>query len=135
MSDEIKKAQQMALELKIHEVINNIITKAGTMPNATKAEWEGCKLASFSFGVTMLSITMSNGMVLYKAKIGFDDIEITDFRYGSWVEKLKAYSEKITADKKSGETEQTEQEKQAKLAPFAEISDEEFEKMVRQSQY
>ena len=78
MSDEIKKAQQMALELKIHEVINNIITKAGTMPNATEAEWEGCKLASFSFGVTMLSITMSNGMVLYKAKIGFDDIEITD---------------------------------------------------------
>ena len=130
MSDEIQKAQQMALELKIHEVINNIITKAGTMPNATEAEWEGCKLASSSFGVTLLSITMSNGIILYKAKIAFDDIEVTDFRYGSWVEKLKAYSEQITADKKRAETEKAEQEKKAKLAPFAAISDEEFEQVA-----
>ena len=44
MSDEIQKAQQMALELKVNEIIENVVTKAGIMPNATKAEWEGCQL-------------------------------------------------------------------------------------------
>lgn len=140
MSDEIKKMQQMAFELKIHEIITNIVTKAGTMPNATKAEWERCKLDSEGqsryMGGKHFSITMPNGIVLYKADIFGDTIDstdVTDFRYGSWVEKLKAYSEQITAEKRRLEAEKAEQEKKAKLAPFSVISDEEFEKMMNQA--
>ena len=131
MSDEIQKAQQMALKLKVNEIIENVVTKAGNMPNATKAEWEGCQLCfeqkEFS---TDVSVVMPNGLTIYKAEVGgFGNVNVvTDFRYGSWVEKLKAYSEQITAEKQRAEVEKAAQEKKAKLAPFAEISDDEFEK-------
>ena len=129
MSDEIQKAQQMALELRVNEIIENVVTKAGAMPNATKAEWEGCQLCleqkDFSKDV---SVVMPNGLTIYKAEVGGFGNVVTDFRYGSWVEKLKAYSEQITAEKQRTEAEKAEQEKRAKLAPFAEISDDEFEK-------
>ena len=109
MSDEIKKAQKIALDLQIHEIIKNIVTKAGAMPSATKAEWEGCQL-EVATGTGALSITMPNGTVLYKAinylLIGnARGVEISDFRYGTWVEKLKAYSEQITAEKRRAEAE------------------------------
>ena len=131
MSDEIQKAQQMALKLKVNEIIENVVTKAGTMPNATKAEWEGCQLCfeqkEFS---TDVSVVMPNGLTIYKAEVGGLSNVVTDFRYGSWVEKLKTYSEQITAEKQRAEVEKAAQEKKAKLAPFAEISDDEFEKAI-----
>ena len=99
MSDEIQKAQQIAIDLKVHELIKNVITKANTTPNLIESEWEGCHL-DMTRGV--FSITMPNGVVLYKATLGFfevargvSDVNVTDFRYGTWVEKLKSYSEQI----------------------------------------
>ena len=79
-----------------------------------------------------VSVVMPNGLTIYKAEVGgFGNVNVvTDFRYGSWVEKLKAYSEQITAEKKQIETEKSEQEQRAKLSPFSVISDDEFKSGV-----
>ena len=113
MLDEIKKAQQMAIDLKLEAIVENIVTNAGRMPNATKAEWEGCQLViehKPSNAGESFSIVMPNGLVLYKAqRDNWGEVTVTDFRYGSWVQKIKAHSEQIN------------------LSPFSAISDDEFE--------
>jgi hypothetical protein len=131
MLDEIQKAQQMAIELKIHETIENVVTNAGAAPDATELQWEGCQICLENEGFfKVFSIVMSNGLCLYKGQLSLGNITITNFRYGSWVEKLKAYSEQITAEKKQIETEKSEQEQRAKLSPFSVISDDEFKSGV-----
>lgn len=118
MSDEIKKAQQMAIDLEIDKVIENIVTKAGSMPEATLGQWEGCQLVvehQLEKSCKNFSIVMPNGLILYKAqRDNRGALAVTDFRYGSWVEKIKAYS------------------KQMNLSSFAEISDDEFDKVTSQ---
>ena len=76
------------------------------------------------------SIAMPDGTILYRSVEvqSTGGQKVLDFRYGSWVEKLKTDSEKITADKQRAEAEKAEQEKRAKLSPFSAISDDEFEK-------
>jgi hypothetical protein len=154
MSDEIKKAQaeaqQMAKELGIYEMVRNIVTNGSKHSQASESKWGNCLIkyrvrddnaASFVDAVasifeevsspderTVTSLTMPNGTILYRSyetKVGGQII--SDFRYGSWVEKLKADSEKITAEKRRAEAEKAEQEKRAKLSPFSAISDDEFE--------
>ena len=150
MSDEIKKAQEeaqrMAQELGIYEILRNVATGGKNTQNSCEVDWSGCKvkfrepqktggnamstlmkmgagLASADIFVT--SIIMPNGVVLYRSMD--EGQHVTDFRYGSWVEKLKVDSEKITAEKRRAEAEKAEQEKRAKLSPFSAISDDEFE--------
>ncbi len=96
---EVIEAQQMAIDLELEKIIENIVTNAGIVPDATKAEWEGCQLTiehKPSDPSDNFSIVMSNGQTLYKAKRNnWNDVTVTDFRYGAWVERIKAYSEQL----------------------------------------
>ena len=51
------------------------------------------------------SIAMPDGTILYRSVEvqSTGGQKVLDFRYGSWVEKLKTDSEKITADKQRAE--------------------------------
>ena len=88
------------------------------------------KMSSVFSEQIVTSIAMPDGTILYRSvelqPTGGQ--KVLDFRYGSWVEKLKVDSEKITAEKRRAEAEKAEQEKRAKLSPFSAISDDEFEK-------
>ena len=150
MSDEIQKAQveaqRMAQELGIYEIVRNVALGGGEMYVPAEVEWQGCRVIfDEAIGQQQLQqqqgkrffegtcVVLPNDTLLYQALQ--KGREVKTFRYGSWVEKLKAYSEQITLKKQQAAAEKAEQERQAKLAPFAEISDDEFEKVLRSSCY
>ncbi|HMU88259.1 MAG TPA: hypothetical protein PKC11_11635 [Agitococcus sp.] len=158
-----EEAQKMAQELGIYEIVRNVVnctSNTSLTSKLTEARWGGCRLIleecrqyqSQQFeqklqqilqeqqhGVFKVniaegtSIVMENGMILYHALFGGE--LVTTFRYGSWIEKLELYSEQVSAEKARADAEKAEQERQVKLASFAPISDDEFEKMVRHSEY
>ena len=64
-------------------------------------------------------ITMPNGTILYRALE--EGEEVTDFRYGAWVERLKAYSEQITATKQQEADAKQKQDRDVQLKPFSQI--------------
>ena len=72
-------------------------------------------------------LTMKDGTVLffsecrnYNNNIGTKEY-ITAFRNGKWVDRIKAYSDKLTKQHKQSLIEQKNKEKERKLAPFSEI--------------
>ena len=120
MSDEIKKAAEQAKNLGIYEVVRNIASNGKNTDEACDATWENCivvfecqdgkplqKHAAsdvmafaiprlFSPSTSETNIKMPDGTVLYRALRNGQ--EVTDFRYGAWVERIKAYSEQITVE-------------------------------------
>jgi hypothetical protein len=159
MSDEIKKAQEeaqrMAQELGIYEILRNVATGGQNTQNSCEVDWSGCTIkfkerqkaggtladsistiignTNAASDILVTSIIMLSGTILYRSMD--DGKHVTHFRYGSWVEKLKLFSEQITATNERAKAEKAEQEKKAKLAPFAAISDDEFETEFNSTRY
>lgn len=160
MSDEIKKAQEeaqrMAQKLGIYEMLRNVATNGKNIEDSCEVDWNNCKIKfkerqkaggtlggsiseiiqmnkNASSDIFVTSITMPNGAFLYRSMD--DGKHVTHFRYGSWVEKLTLLSEQITATNERAKAEKAEQEKKAKLAPFAVISDDEFEEIMKSDRY
>jgi hypothetical protein len=111
MSDEIKSAQKQATELGIYEMLQNLATKGKDKAVFYETTWEGCQI---KFRETMqpfaekravaTSIVMPDGLILFRCEESVSDgtKNITDFRYGAWVERIKAYSEQETVKSFSG---------------------------------
>ncbi len=126
MSDEIKKVQEQSQQLGMYEIVRAIALGGTKIENGCEITWENCRIIWSAKSDSPTMVVMPNKTVLYCA---FDAGQrVTTFRYGSWVEKLKAYSEQITAEKQRAEAEKAEQEERAKLSPFSAISDDEFER-------
>ena len=123
MSDEIKKmqeeAQRIAKEHGIYEIVHNVASNGKRTKDFCEVEWEGCKVkfkeprkaagilpvaeVAEIFGARasiapVTSIIMPDGTVLYRS-FG-DNRVVTVFRYGAWVERMKAYSEQITLERR-----------------------------------
>ncbi len=144
MSDEIKKIQEQAIELGIYQIVRNIVTNGDNKSEAVESEWQNCKLKlrveennrPFGSSEFVTSVVMPNGLTLYRVKEdSAGALIVTHFRYGSWVEKIQAHSEQITATNERIKAEKAEQEKQAKLSPFSAISDDEFEKVIKKGNF
>ena len=139
MSDEIKKAAEQAKSLGIYEIVRNIASNGKNTDEACDSVWENCIVvfecqhgkalqksdltASFSAFVIPTTcetnIKMPDGTVLYRARRKGQ--EVTDFRYGAWVDRITAYSEKITAEKNRADQEKAQKKQNAKLKPFSGI--------------
>ncbi len=145
---EIEEMQLKAEQLNIFEIIKNIANKGdNTKDEANIIEWEECRLAykqkiyvgtianidstiRSGFSVSRNTyLTMKDGTVLFcsENRIGQGIVSreyITAFRNGKWVDRLKAYSEKLTEEHKKSLIEQNnkeKEEKEEKLAPFSNI--------------
>ena len=80
--------------------------------NKEQIEWEGCKIVAYS---QKGLVSMPDGTVLYSSSDCGSTIH--SFRYGKWVERIKAYSEQITAH----EQQEKEAEERKKPKPFSPI--------------
>ena len=60
-----------------------------------------------------------NGTLLYQAFQKGQDVKT--FRYGAWIERIKAYSEQITLEKEQAAYAKAQQERVEKLKPFTQI--------------
>ena len=122
MSDEIKKAQEQAESLGIYEIVRNIATNGGEIVSegTLHCEWEGCRITFKAqvhgqgmaawFTSIVTCIVMPDETILYSSVAAAEGKQsITDFRYGSWVERIKAYSEQITARKQQEAEMKTQQ--------------------------
>ncbi len=144
MSDEIAKAAEQAKNLGIYEIVRNIASNGKNTDKACDSTWEGCivvfecqngepksNLASASGIATHVRwfaaadlvfetrITMPDGTILYRAlKKGQ---EVTDFRYGAWVDRIKTYSEQITLERQQAAEERAKKKQEAALKPFTKI--------------
>lgn len=141
---EVKEMQLKAEQLNIFEIIKNIANHGdNTKDEANIVEWEECKLVYkeqelksntlgmlFKEGYSVTNKThliMKDGVVLfssecrnYKSSNSTKEY-ITAFRNGKWVDRIKAYSDKLTKEHKQSLIEQKNKAKERKLAPFSEI--------------
>lgn len=130
---EIVEATMKASELGIYDIVRNIATQGGNTDSPCEAEWEGCRLVLNqkqlvnNVQTTVTSITMPNGTLLYRGEesavtsIFGGGLLVTDFRYGAWVDRIKVYSDQITAKKQQEAEAKAQQEHEAKLKPFSQI--------------
>ena len=128
---EVIEAQQRAIDLGIYDIVCNIVKNS---KNAESILWEGCTIIferhkdSSSWGGLGVigsdsdietTITMPDGTVLYNASE--KGKMVTSFRYGGWVERIKAYSEQLTTEKRRADEAKAQQEREGKLKPFSGI--------------
>lgn len=140
---DIKKNQEIAEELKIHEAVKNIVNNGNPKSNkAGRIEWESCEIIYEPLienfihkDVILGQIKILDGDVLYESfsckdgqggwmSKGFmsDNSRYTkQFRMGKWVDRLLQYSEDIS--KKYQVEAQTEElnAREEKMKPFSEI--------------
>lgn len=64
-----------------------------------------------------IKITMQDGTVIYELEKG----KVKAFRKGKWVERLKAYADKLEAEHQQTQKAAAEQARQAQLKPFSDI--------------
>ena len=141
MSDEIKKAAEQAKTLGIYEIVRNIASNGKNTDEACDSTWEKCvvvfecpngepvpksspirKIGTIwgaPESVFETKITMPDGTILYRAlKKGQ---EVTDFRYGAWIERIKSYSDQITVERQRRLEAKAKNEQDKKLKPFSGI--------------
>ena len=131
---EVLEATKKASELGIYDIVRNIAMQGSNTDNPCEAVWEGCRLALNQSQVVnniqtkVTSITMSNETLLYRGEesavasiFGGGLLLVTDFRYGAWVDRIKTYSDQITAQKQQEATSKAQQEQEKKLKPFSGI--------------
>ena len=125
---QIREMQQKAEQLKIYDMLKNVANHGdNTKDDASVVEWEECTLNYNQNKLTKL--TMKDGAVLYsseKRRINSsgeyeDYVYVQAFRNGKWVDRLKAYSEKLTQDHAQSLIAKANEEKQKKLQPFNDI--------------
>ena len=141
MSDEVQRvqeeAQQQAINSGIYEIVRNVALNGSDVYISAEAEWEGCRVI-FNAENRVQQVRMQsrqqqqdkpflggtcvvhpNGTLLYQA-LG-EGTDVKTFRYGAWVERIKAYSEQITLEKQQAAYAKEEQERVEKLKPFTQI--------------
>lgn len=134
----VTEAQQKAIDLGIYEIVRNVALNGGDMYIPTEVEWEGCRVI-FDEAIRQQQMQQQqqrqwpqakpffegtcvvhpNGELLYQALQKGKDVKA--FRYGAWVERIKAYSEQITLEKQQAAYAKAEQERLEKLKPFTQI--------------
>ncbi|MDU4393486.1 MAG: hypothetical protein E7I55_05795 [Acinetobacter ursingii] len=121
---EVREMQEKAEQLKIYDMIK-IVANHGddTKDEPNILEWEECTLNYNQNDSTKL--TMKDGTLLYLSEKRIVDLKrveyINAFRNGKWVDRLKAYSEKLTQDHKQSLIAKANEEKERKLKPFTDI--------------
>ena len=134
MSDEIQKVQEIALELGIYKIVQNVASKGKGGTDFCESTWEGCSVKfrekkTLTNGRFLISsITMPDGVVLYRYEepiMAMKPIKglqrVTNFRNGSWVERIKAYSEKITLERQEAAEARAQKKQESALKPFTGI--------------
>lgn len=120
---EVIEAQKRAKELGIYEIVRNVANKGGKSKKNAMTEWEGCNVIyeqeSTATQQGGTRVVMPDGTTLYSALENGQRVSV--FRYGAWVERLKAYSEQLTAEKKRADEAKAQQERENKLKPFTQI--------------
>lgn len=130
MSDEIRKVQEKALELGIYKIVQNISSKGKGGTDFCEATWEGCSIKFRERKIlgggrsAVSSIIMPDGTILYRCEesaFAKKAQKVTDFRHGSWVERIKAYSEQITLERQQAAEARAQKKQESALKPFTEI--------------
>ena len=109
---EIVEAQKQAKELGIYEIVRNVANKGGTPKKNAMTEWEGCNVIYEQESTVAKQggtrVVMSDGTTLYSALEKGQRVSV--FRNGAWVERIRIYSEQLTAEKKRVDETKAQQE-------------------------
>lgn len=139
---DIKKNQQIVEDLRLHEVIKNIVNGGNPeSDNAGSVQWESCEIiyeplleTSILKGAMLGKIKILDGDVLYESfsckntqgrmwslMLGDNCRYTKQFRMGKWVDRILKYSEEVSRkyleDLKNKELE----DRKEKMKPFSEI--------------
>ena len=91
-------------------------------------QWEGCNLIyeqeSTATKQGGTRVVMSDGTTLYSSLENGQLVSV--FRNGAWVERIKAYSEQLTTEKKRADEMKAQQEREGKMKPFSDIDFQSF---------
>ena len=114
--------------------MRNVALNGGDMYISTEVEWEGCRVI-FDEAIQQQQqqrqqqqgkpffegtcVVHPNGELLYQALQKGKDVKT--FRYGAWIERIKAYSEQITAKKRQETEAKAQQKREEELKPFSGI--------------
>lgn len=146
---DIKKNQEIAEDLNIHEAIKNIVNNGNPNSNETgRVQWESCEIfyahikeGDFFSGKDNKSemlglIKILDGDVLYESYSekelvggfltaglvkGYNCRYTTQFRKGKWVERLLNYSEEISQQYQAEDRKNRQEAYAEKMKPFSEI--------------
>ena len=139
IDNKIEDSKQKAIKLGIFQLMQDVVQNTPD-PDAEKSsgfggmfsfdrtiEWEGCEIRYWSSGLFPKTrsggtITKSDGTVLFH---GCDEIgsrgEVVSFRFGAWVERLKAHVKQLKKSKELAEKQQAESEDAEKIEPFGDV--------------
>ncbi len=111
--------------------MRNLATQGKNTQEPCEVEWESCKIKFRKLEIAngrlfVTSIKMPDGVVLYRCEErGIlrkeQQIQVTDFRYGAWVERIKAYSEQITLERQRAAEARAQKKQENALKPFSGI--------------
>lgn len=130
---DIEEIQKKGEEIKIHDVIQNIVNLGNPNQNLSgSAEWEACTInyqpvtRSLEANKSILAkITMSDGTILYESLLKSDSVSkfryTETFRFGKWVDRLVQYSEELTEKYLAEVKKKKLEEKIEKMKPFTEV--------------
>ena len=122
IDNKIEESKQKAIELGIFELVQDVVQNtpypdaegrgsglAGMFSSDRTIKWEGCAIRYWSSGFALSSrsggtIEKSDGTDLFSAsQEHFRDVEVHNFRFGAWVERLRIHAEQLVKAKELAE--------------------------------